>query len=162
AETAALMRRLWRGYDLAVSTQAGDRPTFFGLIAARRRVGLVPRAGQTGAWWKRHAHHIPVAAEPDCHRVTQLLGLASALGLEQAPDIVWPQGGTAGEVTPIPPRTPSDIPARSIATSVGPTRAGALGRGAFPSADLRWWRLKAATRPSRLISTACGDLPIPA
>src|SRR5947199_29231 len=76
AETAALVRRLWRGYDLAVSTQAGDRPTFFGLIAARRRVGLVPRAGQTGAWWKRYAHHIPVAAEPDCHRVTQLWGLA--------------------------------------------------------------------------------------
>jgi len=103
AETAALMRRLWRGYDLAVSTQAGDRPTFFGLIAARRRVGLVPRAGQTGAWWKRYAHHIPVAAEPDCHRVTQLLGLASALGLEQAPDIVCPQGGTAEEFAP---RTP--------------------------------------------------------
>ena len=28
-----------------------------------------------GSWWKRHAHHIPVAAEPDRHRVTQLLAL---------------------------------------------------------------------------------------
>ena len=100
AETAALVRRLWRGYDLAVSTQAGDRPTFFALMAARRRVGLVPRAGQTGAWWKRHAHHMPVVAEPDCHRVTQLLGLAGALGLQQAPDIVCPQGGAAEEFTP--------------------------------------------------------------
>ncbi|HZD28928.1 MAG TPA: glycosyltransferase family 9 protein [Xanthobacteraceae bacterium] len=100
AQTAALVRRLWRGYDLAVSTQAGDRPTFLALMASRRRVGLVPRAGQTGAWWKRHAHHIPVVAEPDCHRVTQLLALASALGLEQAPDIVCPQGGAAEEFTP--------------------------------------------------------------
>jgi len=100
AETAALVRRLWRGYDLAVSTQAGDRPTFLALMASRRRVGLVPRAGQTGAWWKRHAHHIPVVAEPDCHRVTPLLALASALGLERAPDIVCPQGGAAEEFTP--------------------------------------------------------------
>jgi len=161
AETAALVRRLWRGYDLAVSTQAGDRPTFLGLIAARRRVGLVPRAGQTGAWWKRYAHHIPVAAEPDCHRVTQLLGLASALGLQQAPDIVCPQGGTAEEFTPCTPYAVVH-PSRSIATSVGPTRAGAPWRVDFPSADLRWWRLKAATPPSKPMSTACGGRPIPA
>ena len=28
-ETLALLRRLWRGYDLALSTQSGDRPTTF-------------------------------------------------------------------------------------------------------------------------------------
>src|SRR5215472_1720525 len=73
------------------------------LVAARRRTGLVPHAGETGAWWKRHAHHIAVAAEPDGHRVTQLLGLATALGLGHAPDIVCPQNGIAGEFAP---RTP--------------------------------------------------------
>jgi len=97
AEMARLVRRLWRSYDLAVSTQAGDRPTFFALMAARRRVGLVPHAGETGAWWKRYAHHIAVVADPESHRVTQLLRLASALGLEQAPDIVCPQGRGAEE-----------------------------------------------------------------
>jgi lipopolysaccharide heptosyltransferase III len=103
AEMTALVRRLWRRYDLAVSTQAGDRPTFFALLAAPRRVGLVPRRGETGAWWKRHAHHIPVLTDRDCHRVTQLLGLARALGLERVPDIVCPQGGAAEEFAP---RTP--------------------------------------------------------
>jgi len=34
-ETLAVVRSIWRRYDLAVSTQAGDRPTFFAL---RRRV----------------------------------------------------------------------------------------------------------------------------
>jgi heptosyltransferase III len=102
-ETLFLVRRLWRRYDLAVSTQAGDRPTFFALVAARRRIGLVPHAGKTGAWWKRHAHHIAVTAEPDGHRVSQLLGLATALGLGHAPDIVCPQNGTTGEFAP---RTP--------------------------------------------------------
>src|SRR5207245_10078275 len=98
-EMTALIRRLWRNYDLAVSTQAGDRPTFFALMAASRRVGLVPHAGRTGAWWKRHAHQIPVTADPDCHRITQLLGIVNPFRLEQAPDIVSPQGGTAEEFT---------------------------------------------------------------
>jgi heptosyltransferase-3 len=99
-ETLALVRSLWRRYDLAVSTQAGDRPTFFAMVAGRRRVGLVPPAGETGAWWKRHAHHVAVAGEPGSHRVTQLLALATALGLKHAPDIVCPQGSAADEVAP--------------------------------------------------------------
>jgi len=49
------------------------------------------RAGDTGAWWKRRVHHISVAAEPDTHRITQLLTLAKALGLEPATDIVCPR-----------------------------------------------------------------------
>jgi heptosyltransferase-3 len=99
-ETLALVRALWRRYDLAVSTQAGDRPTFFAMVAGRRRVGLVPRAGETGAWWKRHAHHVAVTAAADCHRVTQLAALATALGLESATELVCPEGGAADEVTP--------------------------------------------------------------
>jgi heptosyltransferase-3 len=102
-ETLALVRSLWRRYDLAVSTQAGDRPTFFALVAGRRRVGLVPHGGESGAWWKRYAHHVPVTPEPDGHRVTQLLALATALGLDHAPDIVCPQGATADGVAPLTP-----------------------------------------------------------
>src|SRR5205823_5744362 len=30
-QTLALVRRLWRRYDLAVSTQAGDRPTAYAV-----------------------------------------------------------------------------------------------------------------------------------
>ena len=91
AESLHLIGRLWRRYDLVLSTQAGDRPTFFAMVAGRRRIGLVPRAGDTGAWWKRRVHHISVAAEPDTHRITQLLTLAKALGLEPATDIVCPR-----------------------------------------------------------------------
>ena len=36
--------------------------------------------------------------EPDCHRVTQLLQLATALGLEPITDIVCPQGGAVEEM----------------------------------------------------------------
>jgi len=99
-ETLDILRRLWRSYDLAVSTQAGDRPTAFALAAGRRRVGLVPAAGETGAWWKRRAHHVAVPMQPDTHRVTQLLALASGLGLRVVPDMVCPQGSGVGELAP--------------------------------------------------------------
>ena len=160
AETAALVRRLWRGYDLTVSTQAGDRPTFFALMAARRRVGLVPRPGQTGAWWKRHAHHIPVVAEPDCHRVTQLLGLARALGLEQAPDIVCPQGGAAEEFTPRMPYA-SCMPVRFIAQALdrrGVARLGArTGRARTGAGSDRRARPRGASLYRRPVG-ACRSL----
>ena len=97
-ELIVLMGRLCRRYDLVISTQAGDRPTFFSLLAGRRRASLVPAPGETGAWWKRHMHHRPVPAEPDSHRVSQLLALTDALGLAPAPDLVCPQGVETGAV----------------------------------------------------------------
>jgi heptosyltransferase-3 len=104
-EALSLLRRLWRRYDLVISTQPGDRPTGFALAASRRRVGLVPRAGETGAWWKRHAYHVAVPLERDAHHVTRTLALATALGLPHAPDIVCPQG-PAFVVDEIAPRAP--------------------------------------------------------
>ena len=35
AESLRLIRRLWRSYDVAVSTQSGDRPTVFAFAAGR-------------------------------------------------------------------------------------------------------------------------------
>ena len=43
-QSLKLAAQLWRGYDLAISTQSGDRPTFFALVAGRRRVALVQHA----------------------------------------------------------------------------------------------------------------------
>jgi heptosyltransferase III len=99
-EAFALVRTLWRRYDLVVSTQAGDRPTFFAWVAGRRRVGLVPPAGGRGASWKRHVHDIAIPAEPGSHRVVQLLSLAKALGLEPVPQLVCPQGAATADAAP--------------------------------------------------------------
>jgi heptosyltransferase-3 len=101
-ETAALIGRLWRRYDLVVSTQSGDRPTFYALIAGRHRIGLVPPAGQTGARWKRHAYHVAIAPEPETHRIAHLRQLTDALGLQFVPELVCPQGGQADPL----PRAP--------------------------------------------------------
>src|SRR5215471_2600345 len=75
-ETLRLLAQLWRRYDLAVSTQSGDRPTFMASLAGRRRVGLVPPGG---GWWKRVLHDLSVVADTDAHRVDELLRLADAL-----------------------------------------------------------------------------------
>jgi heptosyltransferase-3 len=90
-DTLALMRRIFRRYDLAMSTQAGDRPAFLAFAAAPRRVGLVP-VDARHAWWKRTIFHgaLPVVASN--HRVIEVLRLATWLALEPHPRIVCPAG----------------------------------------------------------------------
>jgi lipopolysaccharide heptosyltransferase III len=89
-ETLGLLRKLWRQYDLAISTQAGDRPTLYALVAGRRRASFIPAAGETGASWKRRAHHIALSLEPGRHRVSQLMALARALGFDGNAEIICP------------------------------------------------------------------------
>lgn len=51
-ELCKLLISLYKRYDLAISTQAGDRPTLFAIIAGKTRIGFVPE--QFGkAWWKK-------------------------------------------------------------------------------------------------------------
>jgi heptosyltransferase III len=88
-ELFALILGLWGRYDLAISTQTGDRPTFLAYVAGRRRIGLAPAEGSS-AWWKRRILHVPVTADPDNHRVTELLRLADELGIARQSEIVCP------------------------------------------------------------------------
>lgn len=91
AESAKLMARLWKRYDLAVSTQSGDRPTFFTAIAGRTRAGLVDIDGPavSGAL-KRFAlkRHTPMMEK--LHRVEQMLRLADLVGIARMPELVCP------------------------------------------------------------------------
>ena len=98
-ETFAAIRQVWRRYDLVVSTQAGDRPTFFSFLAGPRRVGLALR-DDGGNWWKRRVYQRAVTAEPDSHRVEMLFRLTDALGLPRQQDIVCPEGSSADAVAP--------------------------------------------------------------
>lgn len=97
-KTAALIGKLWRRYDLAVSTQAGDRPTLLAAVAGRQRIGLVP---EKGGGWKRSLLHDSAPADLTTHRVLEVLQLARLLGIENTPDIVVPPA-----TQPLPPRPP--------------------------------------------------------
>jgi len=99
AETVTALYRLWRRYDLAVTTQTGDRPTTFAFVAGRRRLGFVSDAGP-GRWWKQRLLDRFVVAERGQHRVTELLRLADCIGAARRSEIVCPRGSSRAPALP--------------------------------------------------------------
>lgn len=97
-QTAALIRNLWRRYDLAISTQPGDRPSLMAAVAGRSRIGLVPKS-EVG--WKHFVLSACADADLTRHRVAELMQLARLLGIEETPDIVVPRSER-----PLAPRGP--------------------------------------------------------
>ena len=102
AETLTLVWRLWKRYDLAVSTQSGDRPTLFALAAGRTHAGLTGdgRAADRPSAQARRCFIAARRPSPNIHRVEQMLRLADALGIARVPELVCP---AAGPVEPIAP-----------------------------------------------------------
>jgi heptosyltransferase-3 len=88
-QSLALVARLWRRYDLAVSSQAGDRPVFFARVAGRRAVAPVEDTINGRAKRAMLSRTIPVVS--GLHRVEDILRLADALGIERAPSLVPPR-----------------------------------------------------------------------
>ena len=135
---------------------AGRRPPdIFALLAGRRRVGLVPRPGETGACWKRHVH------DPGGARAGQPSGHGIAAARDRARPRAragdrLPARGAGRRALPQPP-TRSCMRTRSIATSAGPMPAGAVLPARLPSAASPWWRPAVPMRRSAPISTACGE-----
>ena len=91
-DSIALAYRIWRRYDLAVSTQTGDRPTFFAWAAGRVRAGPVERSG-AGAAMKRLLLGRTVVAQEERHRIEEVLNIAAgALGIPAVGELVCPSG----------------------------------------------------------------------
>lgn len=99
AESVRLFFRLWRSYDIAISTQSGDRPTAFAFAAGRRRIGVT---NSEDPWLaqilKRMALHTCLPAVEELHRVEQMLSFADALGVARVPELVCP---AAAQTSPI-------------------------------------------------------------
>jgi len=79
-------------YHLAVSTQSGDRPTGFAILAARRRV--TPVEARFSGRVKRALVTRSIAHDARAHRVEAMLRLADALGVDRVSEVVPPQGGS--------------------------------------------------------------------
>ena len=98
-ETLALVARLFKRYHLAVSTQPGDRPTAFAVLAGRTHAGQThtdgPRLGQL---IKARVLHRMTPAVPDIHRVEQMLRLADALGIARVPELVGPAPAASADI----------------------------------------------------------------
>ncbi len=89
AQSLTLAAKLWRGYDLAISTQSGDRPTFFAFVAGRRRVALVDQSFKGRV--KQKLLDRSLIYVPGVHRVEEMLRLADTLGIARAPRLVAPR-----------------------------------------------------------------------
>jgi heptosyltransferase-3 len=97
-----LLRRLMRRYDLALSTQTGDRPTALAVIAGRQSAG--PRdAGRASAAIKRIVLSRSYAADRTQHRIVDLLRLANLIGVAAVREVVPPQGEVRSDVLPNEP-----------------------------------------------------------
>lgn len=84
-----LARRLFRRYDLAVTTQGGDRPYLYALLAAPRRLGLIGDSGLKTVW----KHALAECVQLDdlhTHTVAQNLVLAERLGIAPCYEVVPP------------------------------------------------------------------------
>ena len=88
AQSLSLAARLWRRYDLAISTQCGDRPTFFGIVAGRR--AIAPVESTFNGRLKRALLHRSIPYQAGVHRVEKILQLADLLGIARAPEVVCP------------------------------------------------------------------------
>jgi lipopolysaccharide heptosyltransferase III len=101
AESARLFLKLWRRYDIAISTQSGDRPIAFAFAAGRMRAGVTT---DDDPWLahalKRLAVHRRVAAVENVHRVEQMLRLADTLDIARAPDLVCPAPASNSQAAP--------------------------------------------------------------
>jgi heptosyltransferase-3 len=99
-QTIRLALQLLRRYDLAVSTQPGDRPTVFAVLAGRTHAGLT----DAGAPWlgrilKSCLLHRSAPMVSTIHRVEQMLRLADELGVARVPEVVCP-AGAQGDTAP--------------------------------------------------------------
>jgi heptosyltransferase-3 len=95
AQTLILGARLFRGYDLAVSTQSGDRPTGFAIAGGRACVA--PVAANVNGRVKEALLTRCIAVTPGLHRVEEMLRLADALGIARVPELVCPRVAETGE-----------------------------------------------------------------
>jgi heptosyltransferase III len=102
SETLSLLRRLARRYDLALSTQTGDRPTTLAWIAGRQSAGPVEAEG-FGASLKRLALTRSYVRDREQHRVGDVLRLAELLGIPAISEIVCPQGEVRRDLVPVQP-----------------------------------------------------------
>lgn len=97
-QSLALAAGLWRQYDLAVSTQAGDRPTLFTIVAGRKRVGPV-QARLSGRIFRLFLDR-RLQFEGTRHRVQENLQFAELMGIASAAQMVAPASPLPASVAP--------------------------------------------------------------
>lgn len=106
-EHLALLIKLWRRYDLAISALPGDRPTLYAWMAGKYRIGLLLESPEHA--WKRRLLNAWVPFDNDnTHTVNMYLALANQLGIKRYHEIIltWnkQQADHVNELLPVTSR----------------------------------------------------------
>ncbi len=83
----AFLRQIRRRYNLALSTQPGDRPTLYAWLAGRRSAGLT-LPGAKHAWKRALLDAWSPFDDLETHSVLSNLSLAGLIGIEPCPEVV--------------------------------------------------------------------------
>jgi len=148
AETLQLISRLTKRYDLAVSTQSGDRPTFYALVAGRMHAGITADATFSDRI-KAHILHRGVQENERIHRVEQTLRLADAIGIPRVPELVCPAAASRAVADSLATRGLSVIAIR------GPDEAEReycddVWRGIAPVHQVEWAEVTTLLKGARI------------
>jgi len=87
ARHLALLARLWRRYDLALSLVPGDRPTLYAFVAGKWRAGLLLDTPKE-RWKRRLLDRWAPFDNLNTHTVRMHLALAGMLGIAPRPEVV--------------------------------------------------------------------------
>jgi heptosyltransferase-3 len=105
-EHLCLLWRLWRGYDLAVSTMTNDRATLYARIGGKHAVGAID-AGAKHQWKRRLLSQYSETEIVNTHTVLNYLRLADLLGIQRCQEVVV--GWQAKNVLSVRARIPFDM-----------------------------------------------------
>ncbi len=97
-EYKILLKQIFRRYDLAISTLGGDRPLIYALLAAPKRISIVPPRRWQDAWKRWVVQAFLELDNKKTHTVIQNLKLADLLGIARCYELVVPQSIDSFEV----------------------------------------------------------------
>ena len=86
----AFTRRIFRHYDLVVSTQGGDRPFQYACLGAPKRVCIIPGLRWQDAWKRYVSSRWTLLDNEHTHTVVQNLRLADLLEIPRCYQVVPP------------------------------------------------------------------------
>jgi heptosyltransferase III len=98
-ESLTLLRWLARRYDLALTTQTGDRPTALAVFAGRQSAGPIEANGLSAAI-KGIALTRSYTTDRAQHRIVDLLHLAELLDIPASAKVVCPSGDVRPDLIP--------------------------------------------------------------
>ncbi len=94
-EYQSLFKQIFRRYDLAISTLASDRPLIYAILAAPKRIAIVPPRRWQDAWKRLAVQAWTELDDKNTHTIIQNLRLADLLDIARSYEVVTPQSANS-------------------------------------------------------------------